>query len=351
MPIAKLCAQSAFRPVLARAWARVALLALPLAACQQAAPAAAPSAAAPSDEPAAAAEGAATAESSAAESSTATPAATPPGAAAAADAPRKLVIENSELVELHSEQTGRDYQLIVGLPESYAKEPDRRYPVLYLLDGQWDFNLINALTGGLRYDKTMPETLIVGITYAGTAPDYGKLRGEDYTPTRSHPSYAKEAYGGDGPKFLSFLEHDVLPTIEQRYRVDPTQRTLSGHSLGGLFTLYALIEKPDLFQTYLSLSPAVGWDDRYLFGREREFHAKHPGLNKRVWLSVGDLEWPDYVKNAKAFFAQFESSHYKGIELKVQVVAGERHAGVKPESYNRALRFAFEPWAATQKPD
>jgi len=57
------------------------------------------------------------------------------------------------------------------------------------------------------------------------------------------------------------------------------------------------------------------------------------------------------VKNGKDFFAQFEKSRYEGVDLRVQVVPGERHAGVKPEAYNRALRFAFEPWAATQKPD
>lgn len=101
----------------------------------------------------------------------------------------------------------------------------------------------------------------------------------------------------------------------------------------------------------MALSPAVGWDDRYILRREREFHARHPRLDKRVWLSVGEREWPDYVKNDKDFFAQFEQSHYEGLALQVQVVPGERHAGVKPEAYNRALRFVFEPWAATQKQD
>jgi predicted alpha/beta superfamily hydrolase len=277
--------------------------------------------------------------------------AAPASAGATPAAPRKLVIENSELIELHSEQTGRDYELIVGVPESYAKEPERRYPVLYLLDGQWDFNLINTLMGGLRYDSVVPEFLVVGISYGGDHPDYGQLRGEDYTPTRSHPSYAKAPYGGDGPKFLSFLEDTVLPTVEQRYRVNASERMLSGSSLGGLFTLYALFEKPDLFQSYLALSPAVGWDDRYIFRREREFRAKRPKLEKRVWLSVGEKEWPDYVKGDRDFFAQFQASHYEGVTLAVHVAPGERHAGVKPEAYNRAVRFAFEPWAATQKQD
>jgi hypothetical protein len=63
---------------------------------------------------------------------------------------------------------------------------------------------------------------------------------------------------------------------------------------------------------------------------------------------VGELEWPEYVKQAKDFFAQFEASRYEGIALQVQIVPGERHSGAKLESFNRALWFAFEPWAASQ---
>jgi len=262
--------------------------------------------------------------------------------------PRRLVIENSELIDLHSEQTGRDYELIVGLPESYAKESQRRYPVLYLLDGQWDFNIVNQMAGALRYDKVIPEILIVGITYSGDEPNYTELRRADYTPSHWQPPDENAPFGGDGPKFLSFLQEKLLPTVEAHYRVDASQRMLAGHSAGGLFTLYALLEKPDLFQSYLALSPATFWGDRLLFQRERQFHAQHPSLQKRIWMSVGELEWPDYVRHARDFFSQFEASHYQGIALRTQIVPGERHAGVKPEAFNRALRFVFEPWAAQQ---
>jgi len=258
------------------------------------------------------------------------------------------VIENSELIDLHSEQTGRDYELIVGLPESYAKEPQRRYPVLYLLDGQWDFNIVNQMSGALRYDKVIPEILIVGITYAGEKPNYTELRRADYTPTHWQPPDESAPFGGDAPKFLSFLHEHLLPTVEARYRVDASQRLLAGHSAGGLFTLYALLEQPDLFQSYLALSPATFWGNRLLFERERQFHAQHPSLQKRIWMSVGELEWPDYARHAKDFFSQFEASHYEGLALRTQIIPGERHAGVKPEAFNRALRFVFEPWAAQQ---
>lgn len=268
-----------------------------------------------------------------------------------AQPPRKLEIANSEVIALDSKETGRSYELIVGVPDSYASEPDRRYPVLYLLDGQWDFALVNALTGGLRFDQVVPEFFVVGISYGGDEPDYGKLRREDYTPTRWQAPETDRPSGGDAPKFLRALQDEILPTIEGRYRIDASQRTLSGASAGGLFTLYALFERPELFHAFIALSPAAGWDNRYLFAREKAFRQQHPQLERRVWLSVGSDEWPEFKKNASDFFAQFKASNYEGIALGTSVIQGERHAGNKPEAYNRALRFVFEPWAATQKQD
>ena len=267
-----------------------------------------------------------------------------------APAPKKLVIANSEILELPSALTGKQHELIVGLPPSYASEPERSYPVIYLLDGYWDFNLVNTLMGGLIYDRVAPELIVVGLSYGGQNPSYDRLRGDDYTPTRSHPSHSAEPFGGGGGRFLKLIEDSVLPTIERRYRVDPRQRILSGHSLGGLFTLYALFERPELFASFLALSPAVGWDERWLFGREKQFQKEHARVERRVWLSVGDSEWPHFTQACRDFFEQFRASRYAGMALDVKVVEGERHSGVKPESYNRALRFAFAEWAAAQPP-
>lgn len=261
---------------------------------------------------------------------------------------RKLVIENSEILDLHSPLTGKHHELIVGLPPSYDREPERRYPVIYLLDGYWDFNLVNTLMGGLIYDRVAPEIIVVGLSYGGESPSYDRLRGDDYTPTRSHPAHSAQPFGGGGPRFLQLIEQNVLPAIEGRYRVDERQRILSGHSLGGLFTLYALFERPQLFASYLALSPAAVWDDRWLFARERTFREQHPRVERRVWLSVGDSEWPHFTQACLAFFEQFRASSYAGMQLAVKIIEGDRHSGVKPESYNRALRFAFAEWAAAQ---
>jgi uncharacterized protein len=251
-------------------------------------------------------------------------------------------MKGSLVRELHSDSTGKDYELLIGLPPSFEKEPGRRYPTLYLLDGQWDYKLLDSVAGGLRYDQVMPEMVIVGISYGGKDPNYDLLRSDDYVPTRAKDHEGVEK-GGGAPRFLGWLETVVVPLVERDYRGDPAHRILSGSSFGGLFALYVLFEKPELFESYVAISPAVNWDNRYIFGREREFKQSHPKLERRLWLSSGSDEWPGYLRDELAFFRQIKASNYASLVLRVQQIAGERHAGVKPEAYNRAMRFVSEP--------
>ncbi len=269
----------------------------------------------------------------------AVPAPEPPAPEPLKGKPR-YTIGNSEVTVLESSNTGKTYELIVGLPGSYQKEPDRRYPIWYQLDGQWDFALVNALTGGLVYDEVVPEIIVVGLSYGGKNPDYQALRDDDYPPTRAKTHDGRQL-GGGGPKFLAALEREIIPRIESTYRADPQRRVLAGSSFGGLFALYALFEKPELFSATVALSPAVGWDDRWLFQRQREFHASNSELDERVWISFASDEWPDFAQHIQAFQREFRAARYRGLTLENRVIQGERHAGNKPEGYNRAMRFVF----------
>src|SRR5512135_2360883 len=85
-------------------------------------------------------------------------------------------IPGSELRVLPATPAGRHYQLSVGLPASYAKETARRYPVVYVTDGYWDFQKLDAIRGALVFDKVVPDFIIVGLGYAGENLDYGRLR-------------------------------------------------------------------------------------------------------------------------------------------------------------------------------
>jgi predicted alpha/beta superfamily hydrolase len=268
-------------------------------------------------------------------------AAAPVGAAAAqspaagADSIPPVTLPGTELRHLTSAATGRDYDIYVSLPADYAAHPDARYPVLYVLDGQWDFKLMLSIQGGLAYDRWNPPIIIVGITYSGANPDYNALRAMDLTPVASRTIPGS----GAAPQFLSFLRHQVIPFVESAYRADPARRVLLGASFGGLFTLYAMFSDPALFAGYVAGSPAVSYGGRAAFGVEASYAAAHHDLPVRLFVAVGGNE--ELAGPVQEFWGVLRSRHYAGLTLETRVIAGERHSGNKPEAFNRGLRFVL----------
>jgi len=138
------------------------------------------------------------------------------------------VLRNTQLRPLPHSANGSDYLLYIALPPDYATDKSKRYPVVYVADGYWDFTLYNGFYGNLVYDKVAPNFIIVGFGYQGTHTnaEYDVLRRPDYAPPPE----------GKADKFLSVVEHEIIPFIEKEYRADPSYRVLSGNSLGGTFS-------------------------------------------------------------------------------------------------------------------
>lgn len=286
-----------------------------------------------------------------------------PGAAPAPRASRvRHEIANTDIRVLPPLPGRHQLQLHVGLPDSYAREPARRYPVLYLCDGYWDFALLTGIRGNLVYDKAAPEMIIVGLGYAGDKPDYGALRRYDYTPV-PHGDDKAGATSGHAAEFLAALDREIIPFIEKEYRVDRSYRVLGGSSLGGLFALYAMLERPDLFQGIIAPSPAVDWPaggspagspaglkDRWLFGREAALASRRSDLPVRLFISAAGEEDQKFLAAIKEFSGVLQGRHYRDLEVRWRVIDGERHAGTKAESYNRGVRFAFSPRAPSPLP-
>lgn len=243
------------------------------------------------------------------------------------------------------------YELNIALPESYADNPDKEYPVLYLLDPYWDFAAINSMKSSLIYDKYIPEFIVVGIGYPGEKPDFGTLRQIDYTPV----PHRFDKNSGDAKAFLEFLELEVIPKIENELRVDSSFRALAGASLGGLFSLYAMFENPELFQGYIASSPAILWERRWIMQREIDFFW---GDSQELWLDKPQEELPtrlfmavgapeteiNWVYEAKAFDTLLANRGYEGFEYEFHVMEGYHHAGIKFPTFARGLPFIFKEY-------
>lgn len=145
--------------------------------------------------------------------------------------------------------------ILVYLPMGYAEQPERRYDVLYVLDG----GAIGPLAAGIgRYlalGGSIPPLLVVGVV-SKNSPD----RFRNFTPVIDPQQSARFPTAGGADAFLRFLGDELVPTIEQRYRVTG-RRYLVGHSLGGLFALHTLASRPSLFRGYLAFSPSTAWAD------------------------------------------------------------------------------------------
>ncbi len=257
-----------------------------------------------------------------------------------------LTVPHTEVRPLARSANGRRYQLTIGLPDSYQDDPERHYPVLYLCDGYWDFDLVRSIAANLEADKAIPDIIVVGLGYPGDDPNYGRMRRWDLTPVPAHYDGAVfDGPSGHAQEFLAVIEHQIIPLMERDYRADPAYRVLAGSSLGGLFTLYAMFARPGLFTAYVAASPVAEWDDDWLLGFENRFHDSGQPLGARLFVTGAEKEFPEILAGAKRFDARIRQRAYPGLAYRFRVIDGERHAGTKAESYTRGLRFAFAPRA------
>jgi predicted alpha/beta superfamily hydrolase len=257
------------------------------------------------------------------------------------------VIPRSEVRTLPVNAAGRHYALYIGLPASYATEPDKRYPVVYVTDGYWDFHKLTAIHGPLVYDKYAPEFIVVAMGYAGENLNYGDLRRWELSPI---PFGSPAEASGHASDFLDTIEKVFIPLVDKEYRTDPDTRVLGGASLGGLFTLYSMFTKPDLFQGYVAVTPAVALGDGWLLRYEEEFRKSGKTLNARLFMTFGENESPGFVAPILRMNQRFAPGRYPKLAYQFRIIDGERHAGNQLESYNRGLRFVFAPLAPEQGP-
>ena len=190
--------------------------------------------------------------------------------------------------------------LVVYVPPGYEQEGDRRYPVLYLHDGQNLFEGATAFVPG--QDWRVSDTADAGIKAGRIEPliivgiyNTGKHRIHEYTPTRDR----KHGAGGAAALYGHMLSEELKPFIDRTYRTlpDPVNTGLGGSSLGGLVTLYLGLMHPDVFGKLAVLSPSVWWDNRRIL---KLVGVVDPKPRLQIWLDIGTGEGGKHVMNARA---------------------------------------------------
>ena len=254
----------------------------------------------------------------------------------------KVDIPGSEVRKITSSiVAGQEYELQILLPGSY-KTSNKKYPVIYLMDSQWDFPLVKSIYGQQYYDGFIPELIIVGITWGGVNPNPDSLRARDYTPTNE----ARQPQSGGADKFLSFMKDELFPFIETNYKADNNNRTLMGCSLGGLITLYALFTHTDMFTGYVAASPAIGWSNELIYQYEKKFYEdqlfRKKSRSQRLYMTVGGVERG--VQGFQKLADLLASRNYNAQKVFIQskVLENTGHSGTKSETFGRGMQYVFE---------
>jgi predicted alpha/beta superfamily hydrolase len=191
-----------------------------------------------------------------------------------------------------------EHTLLVYRPPGYRDDRVRRFPVLYLQDGQNVFDRATSATGEeWSVDETaqrliksgaIEPIIIVGIYHAG----HGRI--DEYTPTRD----PKKNMGGKGDGYARMLVREIKPFIDRRYRTlrSSTNTGLGGSSLGGLLTLHLGLRFHTVFNRLAVLSPSVWWNDRAIVREVEALTAKPP---LRIWLDSGTGEGTDVIRDSQ----------------------------------------------------
>ena len=246
--------------------------------------------------------------------------------------PAKLTIKSSVL--------GEDRIILVRTPPGYEANK-LAYPVLYMTDGDAHIGHTASTIEFLARNGRMPEMIVVGITNTD--------RTRDLTPTKATgPNAAQFPTAGGADNFLKFIETEVIPEIEKRYRVQP-YRVLAGHSFGGLFAVHALITRPELFNSYVAVSPSLQWSDDATLKRAEEFFKTRKELHATLFTSLGN-EPGDIGKDFEAFKQLLAKNQVKGFEWDAQQMTDEDHGSVVLRSHYFGLRKVYDGWQMPRDP-
>lgn len=249
-----------------------------------------------------------------------------------------VTLARTERLELKS-AAGLPYVLSVSLPRSYGTGT-KRYPIVLTLDAEYAFAVVRNVAEHLSDRDGLPELIVVGVGYPlgiegdGWLRRYRVQRTRDYTPTHSDDGYPDGVQDSSGAAdaFLDFLAKEALPFLEKRYRVNG-DRTLVGHSYGGLLGAYTALTRPTLFTRAVLISPSLWYDQRLLLREKARWPVRTP---TRLFLGVGALEVSrarDLVSDAREFAAWQQ--------VPVAVFPDENHDSVFPGAVTRGLRVVF----------
>ncbi len=260
---------------------------------------------------------------------------------------------------LHSATANNDYLVSVALPYGHDQAGSRRWPVIFVLDGNWHFGLVVDMVRFMNIRigicDELPDAIIVGIGYPVTGTMLQQLHqvmhlrmrdfvlerevsGEDFM--QAHFPIPEPIPSGNGLAFMDFLRHEVAPMVEEEYRGDPDDRIVLGHSMGANFALDALFHQPEFFHRAVLASCDAALEHEERFARE------HDTLQLRLHLAYESQSDADHA-GSRTLADRLAARSYRGLRLTHEAMFST-HCAIVPYAYQSGLVHVFD---RTDRPD
>jgi predicted alpha/beta superfamily hydrolase len=284
----------------------------------------------------------------------------------------------SEYFDLPSSCVGDTFRIFVARPAFADAGPS---PVILAADGNAAFPLVTSIQRTLSMGGAVPAAYVIGVGYPteGGFMQAIQKRNRDYPPTEAR-EYARAILGSNiepgGPRFVAFLQDELLPELRARYPVHADEATFIGTSLGGLFGIWTLLTAPSTFHRYILGSPALFWNDEQIWQWEEECARARNDIRASVFLGAGMLEtaeatrqsalamaeggpqhlrdraiatialcdrhgWPRLAEILPELTAKLQSRHYASLDIHSECLPDESHLSSAPVVISRGLRYVF----------
>lgn len=233
----------------------------------------------------------------------------------------------------------------VALPINYLETaPDLKYPLIVVLDGELLFNSVASYVQLQAMNSQMPEAIVVGI------PNTSNSR-RDLTPKPLNKNGEPLWFGGEEARYLSFIQHEVLPLLEKNYRV-ANFKVLIGLSPTANFSLHSFWSQPDLFSGYIAINAAdfnaQGYEGESVFEKVVKSIRQQENRKRYLYVSMpkGGVDRNPHILQAYKKLHEDVTPYLKEkIDFKWEVIDKKSYASVLPAIMSGLeLIFPADEW-------
>jgi len=229
---------------------------------------------------------------------------------------------------IQSEVLDEERNIIVYTPFNYDRRSDN-FPVMYLLDGEAHFHHSSGIVEFMSSVGIMPEMIVVAVTNVN--------RTRDFSPTHVND---RPSTGG-AEKFMSFLSDELVPYVEKNFRTH-SYKILTGHSFGGEFAAYALLNRPEVFDAYIAISPYLMYDNDFIVKQAKSKIKSNYQKNVMFYMTVGNE--PEYYESLASFQKIIGKKSPGNFEFSYIKMEEEDHGSIPHLSIYKGLEWIYSGW-------